>query len=209
MHQGLVVTPKQQYTCPGKQSVFWNEDLVILWLLNKVLCHLFEHFSCTAVETCVYTCAYEPPSSLPSCISQHLCGNICVCAGKLHGFIRARQSPLQNTNSPRNSSCIPSHTSEGHALASASKDTGAEMISIIWLHWDNLVWKQDVPALRNSQRRQFLCYFLLFLCFWSWYLCFLAWCPKKIVLPLLSCLAAGKSVCRLNFPCFIKFIGAS
>lgn len=135
MHQGLIITSKQKYTCPGKQSVFWNEDLVILCLLPCSVTYLSTFLALQWKP--VYACASEPPSSLHSCISHLLHGNIPVCVGKLRGLIGGGGAISSSEHEQPQESFVYafSPTSQGHALARASKDTEAEVISSSWLRW--------------------------------------------------------------------------
>lgn len=135
-HQGLILTSKQKYTCSAKQSVFCSEDLVILWLLA---CSVTSLSTFPALQwKPLYACASEPPYSLHSCISHLLHGHIPVSAGKIHGFIEGGGGAVSSSEheQPREFFVYGfCHTSQGHALAPASKDIEAEVISIIWLRW--------------------------------------------------------------------------
>jgi len=104
-HQGLIITSKQKYTCPGKSCPLKRGSCY--FVAFALLYRVFENCPCTAVEAPLCTCASKSLSSFRSFISHLLHGNIPVCVGKLRGFTGGEQSPLQNTNSPRNSLCMP------------------------------------------------------------------------------------------------------
>lgn len=147
-----MITSKQNDTCPGKQSVFWNEDLVILWLLSCSVTYL-STFP-TLQWNPVYTRVSEPLSSLPFCISHLLPGNIPMCVQGSSMDSLGEDSLLFRTWTAPGILCVClfpylSRACSGTSIKRRRGRSDQHYLIVLSQFYQIMLWKQNVPALCN------------------------------------------------------------